>query len=115
MAYNYTRARKVADRLIRKYGQTAGLKRGSTTYPCIVVETDFTPEERRTLTNVTARLFLVSTVGLTIEPTNETDKLVLYKPGISPATVKETLKITRPPGRLAPAGIVVYWELHVES
>jgi len=28
-------------------------------------------------------------------------------------TDNEVLRIVEPPGRLSPAGIVVYWELHV--
>lgn len=107
MAYNYARAQNVADRMITKYGAPAMLRRAEGDRPCIAVELDFTPQETLKLANPTARLFLVSVKGVTIPPNNEKDRLVTFVG----EQENEVLKIIAPTGHLAPAGIVVYWEL----
>lgn len=115
MAYNYVRAQNVAHRMISKYGAPAVLRRGTgEDRGCIACELDFTPEETVKLANPTARLFLVSVVGLSMPPNNEKDRLVTFAPDGS-GNVSEVLKIVAPPGKIAPAGIVVYWELQCEG
>ena len=110
MAYNYLRARSVADRMITKYGAPAALRRADGDRLCIACELEFEPRETTRLANPTARLFLVSTRYLEVPPNNEKDRLITFVNGVE----AETLKIIAPPGRLAPAGIVVYWELQCE-
>ena len=105
MPHNYARSQSVADRMIRKYGAVAALRRANVDRMCYAVESDFTPAERAgKLINPVDRLFLVSSMGLLIPPNNEVDTLIFKG---------EVLRIKAPPGRLAPAGIVVYWELQV--
>lgn len=108
MAYNYARAQNVAHRMISKYGAPAVLRRTEGDRPCIACELDFTPQETTKLANPTARLFLVSVPGVTVPPNNEKDRLVTFK---GDGSENEVLKIIAPTGHLAPAGIVVYWEL----
>jgi len=110
MSYNFYRAQGTANRLITKYGAPCVLRRSTGDRPCIAVELEYSPVETVKLANPTARLFLVSPVGVTVPPNNELDRLVTFYPGT--ATESDTLRIFMPVGRLAPAGIIVYWELH---
>src|SRR5262245_14651574 len=112
MAYNYVRAQGVAHRMISKYGAPAVLRRSDGDRTCIACELDFTPEETTRLANPTARLFLISVIGLTLPPNNEKDRLITFDQN---GAESEELRIIAPPGRLAPAGIVVYWELQCEQ
>jgi len=116
MAFNYTRSQAVADKMITKYGMKAVLRRESMDdRPCIVVETDFTPMERQgKLINPTDRIFLISAKELLLPPLFQVDTLVTLKP---PDFVddNEILKLSRKPGRLAPAGTVIYWEVFVDG
>jgi hypothetical protein len=109
MAYNYVRAQNVAHRMINKYGAPAILRRTEGDRRCIAVELEFDPRETTKLANPTARLFLVSTNGVSVAPNNEKDRLVTFYPGTD--VENEVLKIVAPTGHIAPAGIVVYWEL----
>jgi hypothetical protein len=102
--------------MITKYGQKAILRRDAGDRYCIACELEFSPAETVKMANPTARLFLLSPTGqglnLAAPPNNELDRLVLLVPGAIPDQVLDTLKIIAPCGRLAPAGTVVYWELH---
>jgi hypothetical protein len=54
---------------------------------------------------------LISTIGLTVPPDSEQDKLVTLDPATG--AEKETLRIIAPIGKLAPAETVIYWDLQV--
>jgi hypothetical protein len=91
------------------------LRRLSGDRDCIAVEVDFTPQERAgQLINPTDRLFLVSPKDLVVPPVEDRDVLVTFVVG-SDTVEDEHLKIVQPPGKLAPAGTVVYWELQVRA
>jgi hypothetical protein len=62
---------------------------------------------------MTDRRALVSAVGLTVEPDSEQDKLVTLNPVTG--AENETLRIIAPIGKLAPTGIVIYWELQIRG
>lgn len=116
MAYNYIRSQAVADKMITKYGMRAVLRRDSLPdRDCIVTETQYTPAERAgKLINPTDRIFLMNARNLALPPLQGTDTLVTF---VQPEGIveDEVLKLTQKPGRLAPAGIVVYWEVVVRG
>lgn len=107
---DYIRQRNLADGMIRKYGAPAILRRDSGDRSCWVFISDYTPQEKMgKLVNQTDRKALVSPIGLTADPDSEQDKLVTLDPATG--AEKETLRIIAPIGKLAPAEIVIYWEL----
>ena len=109
---DYSRQRSVADGMIRKYGVPAVLRRASGDRSCVVFISDYTPQERvGKLINQTDRKALVTPVGLDVDPDSEQDRLVTLDP--LTGAEKETLRIIAPVGKLAPAEIVIYWELQV--
>lgn len=109
---DYSRQRSIADQMIRKYGKQAILRRDSGDRSCWASIIEYTPHERVGKTiNQTDRKALVSPIDLTIDPDSEQDKLVTLDP-ITGAE-KETLRIISPVGKLAPAEIIIYWELQV--
>jgi hypothetical protein len=111
--FNYSAQRLRADRMIARYGTTTAiLRRGSSDRACTAVEIAFTPRERRQLVNPTDRRVLISAEGLTTPPDKELDKLLMTNPATGQM---QELKITEPVGRLAPAGLVVFWDLMVRG
>ena len=111
---NYQRQRNVAHDMIRKYGAPAILRRsgGLGDRGCWVFISDYSPSEKRgQLINETDRRALVSPVGLTDAPDSEQDRLVTLDPATGAEA--EILRIVSPIGKLAPGGIVVYWELQI--
>lgn len=106
------RQQGIADRMIRKYGAQAILRRDSGDRSCWAFISDYSPQERLgKLINQTDRKAMLSPIGLTADPDSEQDKLVMLDP-ITGAEL-ETLRIISPVGKLAPAEIVIYWELQV--
>lgn len=117
VAFDYTRTRATAERLIARFGQTGTLRRTvsdddpfnptqtTTDYPCTFAVLDY---EKRdvdgTLIKQTDQMAYVSTAGLSIAP-ETTDRLVI---GGTPFTVVNV----KP---LSPAGTVVYFELQVRT
>ena len=109
---DYARQRNLADGMIRKYGAPAILRRDSGDRQCWVFISDYTPQEKMgKLINQTDRKALVSPIGLTADPDSEQDKLVTLDPATG--AEKETLRIIAPIGKLAPAEIVIYFELQI--
>jgi hypothetical protein len=109
---DYSRQRSVADSMIRKYGRQAILRRDSGDRSCWAFISDYTPQEKMgKLINQTDRKALISPIGLEIDPDSEQDKLVTIDPATN--TELETLRIIAPVGKLAPAEIVIYFELQV--
>lgn len=119
MAFNFTRLQKVANSMISRWGAQCSLRRtvGGVIQdrPCICAIAQFHPlEHRGQMLDTTDRLAFVSPIGVTIAPDKELDSLITYIPGTSPPQVDEILKITKN-GKIAPAGVVVYWELEVRA
>jgi hypothetical protein len=107
----YTRQINLAYALIGKYGISAILRRSTGDRPCVVFLSHFPREQSGNLINQTDRRALLSPVGLTADPDSELDKLVTIDP--ETGLESETLRIIAPIGKLAPADIVIYWELQV--
>ena len=109
---DYARQRNIADSMIRKYGALAILRRDSGDRSCWAFISDYSPHERvGKMINQTDRKALISPIGLTADPDSEQDKLVTLDPGTG--AERETLRIIAPIGKLAPADIVIYFELQV--
>jgi hypothetical protein len=106
------RQQRLADQMIRKYGTPAILRRDGGDRSCWAFISDYSPHERMgKLVNQTDRKALISPIGLTADPDSEQDRLVTLDPATG--TELETLRIIAPIGKLAPAQIVLYWELQV--
>lgn len=114
-AFDYGRSQATADRLIKRFGRAAVLRRvvssgpahnptqTTTDYACTVVITEFSDREidgSRVL--ATDKKVLMSPVGLEVEPIL-TDRLVE-----ADGTVYSFVSPLRP---VKPAGTVVVWEL----
>lgn len=113
MEFDYARRVRLADQQIRRFGAPAKLRRASGDRDCWACTVDYAPRSREgQLFNRVDRIVLVSALDLAIPPDAEKDSLVVLDP-ISSAEV-EVLRIMAPVGRLAPAGIVIYWELHLQ-
>ncbi len=114
--FNYVRSKQVADRLIRRFGQNAVLRRETsspTDRVCYLI-LDPTPHEASaSMTNPTDRRIYMSVVGLEdMPPDNEQDQLVLFvQPGGT--AEKEVLPFTAPVKVTGPGGIDVLYEFTV--
>lgn len=90
--------------------------RGVTDRHCHVHLTDYSAQERRgELIQATDQLGVIAAIApdgsILAEPDNETEVLVRLDPVTGAET--ETLRIVAPPGKLDPAGVVIYWELQL--
>jgi hypothetical protein len=115
--FDYLGSRATADKLIKKFGMKAVLRRTTDTpsdRPCWVVIIDELPRDAATeLTNPTDRRVIMAADGLDSEPpSNEHDQLVTFiQPG---GTIQnEVLPFTCPVKKYAPAGITVAYEFTV--
>lgn len=114
----YVRRRKRAWRKIRDRGMLATLVRGepAETRQCYVLEDSFAPNQiDGSVIQRTDRRFLMASLDVTgtdpIEPPDEQhDHLVVSDPDDDSTTVE--LIMQSPPSRLAPGGIVIYYDLH---
>jgi hypothetical protein len=109
----YTRQINLAHAVIQKYGISAILRRSTGDRPCIVFLSHLPRERQGNLINQTDRRALLSPIGLTEDPDSELDKLVTIDP--ETGLESETLRIIAPIGKLAPADIVIYWELQIRK
>jgi hypothetical protein len=110
MAYDWASRRATATRMITKYGCRAILRRDSGDRDCIACEIMSTPRSHQgELRNMPERTYLVVAEGLTVPPDSEKDHLVWLDP--ETGTELENMRLIAPIGKLAPAGIVLYWEL----
>ncbi len=95
--------------MIVKYGAPAILRRATGDRDCIACMVDFLPRSNPgQLRNMPDRTFLVSADGVTVPPDAEQDHLVWTDPETG---VQEDMRLVAPIGKIAPAGIVLYWEL----
>ena len=118
MPFNYAAQRLRADRMIARYGRSptggptyAKLRRNGVDRDCTAVEIAFSPMERKKLSNPVDRRVLISAEGLT-EPPTTADSLVFFDEN---GDQTELLRLIEPPGKLAPAGIVVFYDLMVRG
>lgn len=114
-AFDYTRTRATAERLIARFGQTGALRRvtsdadpfnpsqTTTDYPCTFAVLDYAKSlVDGTLIKETDQMCYLSTSGLSVSP-ETTDKLVVAGAPLTIVNVKP----------LSPAGTVLMWELQV--
>lgn len=112
MTFDYAAARATAERLIAKFGQTANIRRLSTTgddwnptitttdYACTLAVVDYTSREiDGTQIRAGDKKAIISTQGLAISPTTD-DRLVIG------SEVHEIVRIMP----LSPGGTVVIWQ-----
>ncbi len=107
--FDYIKTRASADKLIKKYGMKAKLRRGGVDRDCVVVIPEYLSREKASeFANPTDRQVYIS-AGLgdvpTTPPNNELDQLVTF---VQPAgtVVDEILPFTAPVKPISPAGIV---------
>lgn len=110
----HNKLQKYTDKALRQLGMPAKLRRAEGDRSCTVVLNEFTALERlgRTLDPLDNKA-LVSAKGLTIPPDSEKDRLVTLVPGTN--TEESIYRIVARPRPLAPAGVVLYWELTVRK
>lgn len=117
--FNYVRSRAMGDRLIKKFGMSAALRRDGVDRQCVVVMPEYMSRENPSqMTNPTDRqVFIAAGLGdvPTTPPDNEIDQLVTYvQPLGTPPVVDEVLPFTAASVKpIRPAGIVVLWQATV--
>lgn len=117
MTFNYARPRASAERAIAKYGQTAQLRRVTTSgtpyaptvtnadHACkVLVETYSDADIDGTRIKAGDKRVLISTAGLTVEPTSS-DKLVIG------GVVHQIIRCEP----LSPGGTVVMWTVQARK
>lgn len=118
---NWYSKQLTCDRMIRKFGMAAVLRRTVNSVvvdrACTAAVVDYNPMEARgKLLNPIDRVALISARGLSPAPDNEKDTLVTFVPQTDPTqapVVDQILKLVEPPSRIGPADIPVYWEVKV--
>lgn len=122
MTYDTARARRMADRQIRRLGGRAGaiVREGvGTPIPIMCSVTEYSPREARgEFIEPTDRRCVVSTfrpdgTDLNTLPDKETDTIVLYRNGTT--IVEVELNIVMPPKIYDPGGVVCAFELQVRK
>jgi hypothetical protein len=115
--YNYQRAQLVAHRQIVKYAgglNNGRLDRAGVLRNCTVAILQYTTQQRDgSLIQFTDERALVSSVGLTMPPDMEQDVLVVGRFVFGVWQQINRCRIVSPPGKLAPGGLVVFWDLQV--
>lgn len=117
--FDYIRSRATGDKLVKKFGMTAALRRGGIDRECVVcIPAYLSRENPSALANPTDRqVYIAAGLGdvLSTPPDNEADQLVTYvQPLGTPPVVDEILSFTAASVKpIRPAGIVVVWEAMV--
>lgn len=110
MPYDWAARRATATSMITKYGCRAILRRSDGDRDCIACEVSASPRSHQgELRNAPERIYLVVAEGLAVPPDAEKDHLVWLDPETEEEV--ENMRLIAPIGKLAPAGIVLYWEL----
>ena len=108
MAYDWSARRATATMMITKYGTRAILRRDEGDRDCIACEIQrSTRSQQGQLRNYPERTFLVVADGLSPAPDAEKDHFIWFDPDGN----EEALRLVAPIDRLAPGGVVLYWEL----
>lgn len=115
--FDYVRTRATADKLIRKFGMRAVLRRAGVDRDCYVVIADYLARENPSqATNPTDRqVYMAAGLGavLTVPPDNELDQLVTFVQPLG-TVVDEILPFTAASVKpIKPAGITVLWQAMV--
>lgn len=110
----YNKLQGYTDRALRTLGMPALLRRTTGDRTCYVVFEEYSALERmgRTLDPLDTRAYIAAK-GLSIPPDSEKDRLVTLVPGSS--TEDATFRIVERPKPLAPAGVVLLWEMRVRK
>lgn len=118
--FNYVKTRATGDRLVKKFGMKASLRRDGVDRDCYVVIPEYLSRENPSaMTNPTERqVYIAAGVGAVSgdnEPDNENDQLVTYvQPPRTPPVVEEVLPFTAASVKpIRPAGITVLWQAMV--
>jgi hypothetical protein len=117
--FDYVCTRATGDRLVKKFGMKAALRRGGIDRDCYVVMPEYLSSEKPSeMTNPTDRqVYIAAGLGAvpTTPPDNEVDQLVTYvQPLGTPPVVDEILPFTAASVKpIRPAGIVVLWQATV--
>lgn len=115
--FDYIRTRAIGDRLIRKFGMKASLRRDGVDRDCWVVFPEYLAREKPSeMANPTDRqVYIAAGLGdvMTTPPDNETDQLVTYVQPLG-TQVDEILPFTGGPVKpVRPAGVTVVYEARV--
>lgn len=115
--FDYVKTRAIGDRLIRKFGMRAALRRDGVDRECFVVISDYLSREQASqMANPTDRqVFIAAGLGAvpTTPPNNEQDQLVTFVQPLG-TVVDEILPFTGASVKpIKPAGIVVLWQAAV--
>ena len=116
----YYAKRQRATRLIEKYGMPAILRRVGAPDRWVKLEIeDYTPQERiGKMIDPVDRLAIVKASDELdkVPPDRDLDRVITFvQPMGTPPVQYEVLKITAPVDKIAPGGIVLYWQLRVRA
>lgn len=117
--FDYVKTRATGDKLIRKFGMKAALRRNGVDRDCYVVVADYLSRENpSSMTNPTDRqVFMAAGLGdvMVTPPNNEADQLVTFvQPPTTPPVIDEILAFTAASVKpIRPAGITVLWQAMV--
>lgn len=117
--FDYVKTRAIGDKLVKKFGMTAALRRDGIDRVCVCVMPEYLSREQRAeMSNPTDRqVYIAAGLGAvpTTPPDNELDQLVTYlQPPSTPPVVDEILPFTGASVKpIKPAGIVVLWQAMV--
>ena len=95
-------------------GQKAILRRVEGDFPCKVVLTQFTPQERMGgLIDPLAVKVVMSALNLAITPEQGKDNLIIFVP--STTTEAASYRIVARPANVNPGGLTIVWEMQCRS
>lgn len=112
---SYLRQRATATLEIKKWGARAKLRRGGVDRDCWAVEVMLSASEKRALVNQKDKVFLIAYDGAPIvtPPDNNLDEFVTLVRATGADDVSH--KIVAPVAPLAPAGVIIYWEIQARG
>jgi len=112
--FNYGGLATRVDRIMKRFGREEGstyLRRNGVDRAVRAVEADFAPKERDgVIVQQNDVRYLVSVVGLTVDPDHKLDRLVIVDDGEETEYI-----IATPPKRTAPGGTNVFWQIHARD
>lgn len=108
---------QLADRAMKRFGiqdeYESFLRRAGVDYPVTALEAAFEPRDvDGEIVLRTDTRYLLSTVDLPFEPSEQTDKFVVKRAGES---AEEVWLLPYKPKRVSPGGPAVFYELHCRS
>ena len=112
----YKKLQREANKVLRIMGMPAVLRGPAGDTPCLVIITEFTAMER--MGRVLDPLDLKATISgknFTMPEDVSQYRLVTFIPGSSPPVIDQQYRIVMRPAPLAPAGLVVTYDLTVRK